>query len=205
MTFLKVAEFIGSTIPALIAGKSNLTATFATYNEVDGYRDGFVDTKKTGLVINVQNGNRSMLGTAGNLWFMMSENRKDVNYGINAEEEASREAQLVAKDKIAKVLPALGDKEGILVVIYAGLHAFNESIESARALRKELAEAIIVVLTCDCEIRSKERVLAPLVGIGEINHVVVTPWCGGRSSMKEILDGLIASWPAPARETAQTT
>lgn len=80
--------------------------------------------------------------------------------------------------------------------VYAGLSAFDKAISFARSLRSKCADATIVILTCDCDPWMKESALAPLIQSGEIQHAVMTWECGGRGALKDMLDALVAAWPA---------
>ena len=82
-----------------------------------------------------------------------------------------------------------------LAVVYAGLSAFQESLDYARKIRKSNPQCKVVVLTCDCDPRMKELVLAKALENGEIDEAIMTSECGGYYGMREILDGFVAAWP----------
>lgn len=192
--FLTVSAFIENVIPCLIAGKNRLSAVFASYNRIGSRKDGLVETNKESLCILVQNGflEYSPLAIVA---LLIPEN--DVRQaGCNLMTEEGRRSQQVLQEKLAATMPA-ADEVGadMLAVVYAGLSAFDEALVYARGIRGQYPQATIVILTCDCDLRRKEQVLGPLVESGEINHIVVTGFCGGEKDSEEILDGLVSAWP----------
>jgi hypothetical protein len=175
MRFLTIQEFIQKSIPALIAQTPNLTAIFSTYNQVAGYEDGEVKTGKINLEVTVATGNMSP---------------------CIFPELASREgktAQFEVNGKLTAILEQPPQK--MLAVVYAGISAFKEALTTVRAIHRKVPDAYIILLTCDCELEDKKRVLQPHVDSNLIKHVVVTPVCGGESAMGGILDALIKAWP----------
>ena len=170
--FVTMNCFIRMGLGTLIAGARKLHVVFATYKRVPGYPTGPVATGKDGLTIQVQDGN---------------------NPAVSGAEEA---AQAVVEESLE--IEARSDAT-LLVVIYAGLSAFDQGVDFARKVKEDHPAAKVVILTCDCDLTWKSRKLTPLLENKELDAVVVTDECGGRGAMRDILKAVIASWPVPVR------
>ncbi len=88
--------------------------------------------------------------------------------------------------------------EPLLGVICAGLAISEEALAFVESLRRDQPNADIVLLTCDCDLARKRSLLHPLVRDGCVDHVLVTPDCGGGNDMADLLAALIAAWSAAA-------
>ncbi|MGB7957765.1 MAG: hypothetical protein WCF77_02895 [Minisyncoccia bacterium] len=112
--------------------------------------------------------------------------------GSEAMDEEARTAQseLEAKLKIESQANA-----SLLAVVYAGLSAFDEALEFARKVKQDRPDAKVVIVTCDCDLRRKASILEPMLQSEELEAVVVTHWCGGRSTMRDILEKIVEVWP----------
>lgn len=82
-----------------------------------------------------------------------------------------------------------------LIVVYAGISGFQEFFDYACVLKRDFPQATVVVLTCDCHIARKEKILDDSIVAREIDYAVYTENCGGRRSMSDILKMLIFLWP----------
>lgn len=200
MNYRSVQDFNAQRLPEILAGRDRLQALFATYNRVGGHESGPVKTGYPDLGITVQNGDLRVsngvvfgliLGSAP-----QSDEHREIGQLAVAELHAEGEdVQRTLEGRIA--LPAETDE--LLTVIYAGLSAFDGAVSFARRLRREGPKRLVVVLTCDCNLREKLRDLDPLQQAGEITEVLVSRECGGHGDMARILDALIAAWPNRAR------
>ncbi len=113
---------------------------------------------------------------------------------LNEMELNSERAQDVVS---SKVIPALEQApENLLAVVYAGISAFNQAIDTVEHIHRKAPHADIIVVTCDCDVPEKKRSLGPLIVRGIIKEVVVTPICGGQEDMGLIVSSLIEAWPA---------
>lgn len=170
--FTNMSDFLSVGLGTLIAGARELCVLFATYENVAGYESRPVETGKNGLVIQVRNGNQAALG--GKL------------------ARAAVESPLKIKAQ-----------EGVLflAVIYAGLPAFDEAVAFAREIKHEHPVSKVVVVTCDCNLTRKARDLVPMLR-RELDAVVVTSECGGRATMRDILEKVVSIWPMPVRVPA---
>jgi hypothetical protein len=167
--FTNEMDFVAKDISALLAGVQGLDVLFATYRNVGDYENGSVETKKEGLTITVRNGDA----------------REYYEFAAQLEVESATEIK---------------DQEGVssLVVVYAGLSAFREAVAFARRIKRDHPAAKIVVVTCDCELSWKKRELEPMLQGGELEAVVVTSYCGGRTTMCDILKKIVAIFPVPS-------
>ncbi len=194
---ISVEEFTGRRIPEIVAESGRgLSALFCTYNSVHGFSSGEVLTGKPGLTIQVYSGgafpeNLALSVVAIKLGLM------DLHHAIEAHGcQRSREAQSTTEVAMASALQMAAKGGKMLVVVYAGLRAFNEALIYTSTLRRQVPDATIVVLTCDCDLRRKEEQLKEFVSSGVVSNVVVTPNCGGRGDMGQIVNALITAWPA---------
>ncbi len=170
----EVLQFL---VLTLVKGRERLRILFSTYNEVDDYDDGLVETGHPGLEILVATGGVKPSFLDAEAWRVRARN-----------------GQSLANKKLA----TQGEYPDI-AVIYAGLSAFSSAIETVRALHGQSPQTIIVVLTCDCDLPAKEWELERVEGIGA---VIVTPRCGGRGDMRDILEAFVAQWPNRKQEAA---
>lgn len=194
---IPVEKFISNQLAELIIGKSFLTALFATYKEVYGYKSGLVKTEKTGLKVIVRNGHMAFDSSAvAGLWIGASFSFRDPEArAIGVAAVASERSR--AKAAQQRVENQLGlEKDGnVLAVVYAGLSAFEEAVDFATHLKQGSSQVTAVVLTCDCNLSRKERQLLSLMEAGQIDHGIFTRECGGFGTMKNILEKLVSIWP----------
>lgn len=184
------------TLPDLIGDQTELCAIFTTYQKVAHYKSGPVDTDgRSGLNIIVNNGNYNYSMTAF-VALLMGKMFGDHNLASISENVLRKDA-LEALNRATKNNEELVQliNKNLLVVVYAGVSAFSESFDYACRIHEFNPRAKIIVLTCDCDEYNKVRVLNCAIEDGKITDAVVTLECGGRDSMKRILEGLIASWP----------
>lgn len=186
--FTNTDDFLGR-LGALIVGADRLHVLFVTYNNVAGYESGPVDTGKDGLTIQVQNGDLEY-SPMTNLVYLIGTALAEIgSQAMDAEAQAAQatlESQLIVEPQ---------DNARLLAVIYAGLSAFDEAVSFARAVRRDHPTAKIVIVTCDCNLRHKQQVLEPILASGEIESVVATFECGGRATMRRILNQVMSDWP----------
>lgn len=192
---LGVEDFLKSIVPVLVNNKKSLSALFVSYNRIGEYEDGPVETDKEGLKVIIQNGYR----LESPLAFAMIRSGDDelMSIGHQTFYDEGHIAQMNLERKMARVdLTKESGVADVLVVIYAGLRAFKETLAYAGDIREQCPDSTIVILTCDCDIYQKERSLDPLIASGEIDHVVTTESCGGRDASRKMVEGLIAAWPS---------
>ena len=199
--FLSPDAFLRERLPEILGGKTTLGALFATYNEVAGHPSGSVTTRKPGLTVLVQNGSlqyseASYAALCFGEWNLGNPVGDAIGMmGIDMQHREACVAQASVVQRLGGVRTALGDAP-VLSVIYAGLSAFDESVDFARALRKDIPQAHIVVVTCTCDGDQKMPTLRRAIDAGEIEDAVFTDGCGGYGTMRDILDTLITAWPA---------
>lgn len=198
-TLVSVEQFVREELPRIVQGKRTLSALFATYNNVADHESGPVETRKQGLTIGVQNGGLhydpfalvALTVAVDNPGDPMAAELGDMGHAVMHEQAVD------AQEIMAQGVTISSDAPGSFIAfVYAGLSAFDEAISFAQSLRAKVADATIVILTCDCDPWRKESELLPLIQRGEIQHAVMTRECGGRGAMADMLDGLIAAWPA---------
>lgn len=190
-TLSTIMDVIATDIPALMVGADKLHVVLATYNEVFGYKDGAVETGKDGLTISIQSGHLSYSQLV--LPSLLSGHFELMRLGSKMMDTEGREAQ----SKLESTFTIEGQPgDMFLVIIYAGLSAFDEAIEMARKAKRNNPTAKVIVVTCDCELRKKTYTLRPMLDSREIDSVVVDRECGGRGAMKTILEGVINMWPS---------
>jgi hypothetical protein len=193
------------TIPAMIAGLPSLDAVFVTYKTVTGRAAGVVPTDDPSLRISIASGDHPYsldvlrlcaMGLAiegSGIGHAFPELRAVGGAGIELGNREADAAQAIAERRLATATPIPSDAPTIIVV-YAGVSAFERAVTFTSRLRGALPRANVVVVTCDCEMRSKERTLQPMLDAGELRAVVTTPQCGGRDVLREILDAIVGGW-----------
>jgi len=190
-------DFIDSGLSKLTAGEQiPLQAIFATYNAVDGYGDGPVESGKHGLNINIQAG------------YYIADINDIIMLGASIEGEAPkcigrsaaqhiRDESSAAQHNVCVNVNSLDilQQANIFALVYAGFSAFQEALDCAAHIKKENNDATVIILTCDCDIDRKSKILDEYVDSDNITDYVVTHMCGGRGDMSEILEALIKQWP----------
>jgi hypothetical protein len=189
--FMDLADFVSTNIPALIAGMEKLSVLFVTYNEVNGYESGLVDTKKDRLTIQVQSGNLHYSPLTTSLVWAIGTPLAEI--GSAAMDDEAREAQEAVE---ASIKIEVQEDTAFVAVVYAGLSAFDEALLFGRKIRQDNPAAKVVIVTCDCDPGRKRRVLVPMLETGELAAVIETYECGGREAMRKILLGFIEAWPS---------
>ncbi len=190
-----VSQFNSLVIPELIQNKQSLQAVFMTYKTITGYPNGTIIDSLPGLRLEVRSSNSSfeLVDQAFAFAGLQALAQGDINsaeaFGRMGDAE-SRQAQKV----VGVSAPIIEDSERVLLVIYAGLSAFEEALAFARSFKMMHKNGSVVVLTCDCDVKRKMKDLNRLVEQGEIANVVVTSECGGRGAMRKMIEGLISAW-----------
>jgi hypothetical protein len=189
-SFTDLETFVREELPRINADRPKLRAIFATYNSVAGYDSGPV-WAAGGLTVQVANG--GLPPPVGLMFAMIA----DPSGGAAAEfrKDYARQgaaSQGAVESQIAE-LGDLGDGDDILAVVYAGVTAFQQSVEFVLELRRRAPQAVIVLVTCSCGSDRKQRWLQPIMESGIIDSVIETPECGGERTMGALLDTLIAS------------
>ena len=188
--FTKSNDFLAQGVDTLIAGNEKLHVLFATYNTVEGYDSGSVQTHKDGLTIQVQNGNLHY-SSLTDLTFFVGTPLADIGAEI-----MDQEARAVQEDVESSLHIERHQDATFLAVVYAGLSAFREAVEMARKIKRNNPNAKIVLTTCDCVLSDKSDTLSPMLQKKEVDAVVVANRCGGRETMHDILEKIVEVWPA---------
>ena len=188
-----VNSFIDQDLRAIVHDSAKLHALFITYNEVYGYPLGLVETCNPNLTISVHSGGCRPPSPLDMAMLLVPDLRINVLACMTREQQVT-DAFLTAKRHLGQARQHVGDQKKILVVLYVGLTAWQESADYARDIRAMLPEAMIVVLTCDCDLQDKLVTLQRLHDEGALNKAIVTPRCRGCGDMRDILEGLINTW-----------
>jgi hypothetical protein len=198
--FTDIGSFLGTGIPALIAGiKPNERAyvLLANYNCVGSYESGPVATGKQGLMIEVQNGNLKYSPTADLIYAFPS---PICAIGAEAMDAEAGAAQAIV-ESATKIEQPEADT-AFIAVVYAGLSAFGKAVNFARKIKQDKPAAKVVVLTCDCDLRAKEDILRSMLQSHDLEAVIVDHECGGRGAMRDILREFVRVWPPRSAEAA---
>jgi hypothetical protein len=178
-----VESFTGEYLPPILAKRKKMNVAFVTYNCVDGHGNGVVN-KESSLRVTIVNGGRPLAGLADALPSLLVDARGFIDNQELLAKQAQREISL------NKTSPPKLD----LLVIYAGIMAFNETLDELEAFKVRSPETLVVVVTCNCSLELKSRKLNTLKHAGLISEVVVGDECGGRISMRRLLEALSAAW-----------
>ena len=191
--FSSVQQWASVGVPAIVGKSTTLDALFVSYNMVGNRRPGAQGTGKQGLRVLVQNGYADPSQLARTI-FAFGDSPEVVSRGVRLMETAAKIGQRTVEDGVAETL-AENKSENILLVLYAGLSAFAESVRFARTFKSQHPTAHIVVLTCDCDFGEKARTLLHLRELGQVNDLVVTGKCGGEEDMDHMLRAVVKAWP----------
>lgn len=111
---------------------------------------------------------------------------------------ASREMQrggATAQEKVAQALashlPTDADQTPI-IFLYAGVSGLSRVLDSVRELRQRYPKAEIYLVGCDCDRSSR---FPAILAVVSAQHAIITPECGGRNTMEDIVAALIDRWP----------
>lgn len=200
--FVELKDFLENGITKFIEGKDNLHVLFATYNSVDRYENGPISTGKSGLTIQVQNGNLCYSRTTIGMAFAslaipkLTQDHQIVRQLASDMNQEAQTAQAELYSHLEAGVP--GNNTPLLAIIYGGLSAFDDAVTMAQNIKRDNPNTSVILTTCDCMLNEKESKLQPLLANQEIQEVVVTPFCGGRNMMREILETIMAKWSTPS-------
>jgi len=195
MRIVNPRTFQQEDLPAIIADSARLHTFFITYNTVDGHPAGQVETGLPGLSISVHSGDEKP-GDLDELFLLLyGDPVAQLHMAIERDGEARRDMARVEENLGAPREHASTDSKP-LVILYVGLHAWEESAEYAIKLREQLPEATIVMLACDCDWPFKAASITRLHEMGVVDKLIKTSACGGRRVMAELLETTRAHWRA---------
>ncbi|MEK7643370.1 MAG: hypothetical protein AAB372_02895 [Patescibacteria group bacterium] len=186
-----LAEFVTGTLPSIVVGEDGLEAIFCSYNAVGNHKSGLVTTRRSRLRLFVQNGHLDgeLAVTLGVTAFLTGNARVATCMAHALESEAIEAQQKVERGITSSIRTEPDAKR--LIFIYAGITAFEGAVSFACTMREQYTDAIVMVITCDCDLAGKTQKLDPLISAGTINHVIVTPVCGGVSVMGKLVEELV--------------
>ena len=190
-----VGTFIGKILPKAIREKKSLRALFTSYNEIGSFKDGPVETKKKGLEIIVSSGSKgdeSWKNLGFGIASLTLPNTEMMGRYLDMEEGHGSATQAEVSEKI---LGIASDTENVMLMAYMGLNGNKACMDMVEKFRANNPGAFIAVLTCDCNLTEKKKLLLPAAERGVIDSVVVTNHCGGYGDMAFILESLIEQWP----------
>lgn len=193
-------EDIPNRVPDLLVGAERLHVLFATYRTVDGISPGTVEPKP-GLLIDVRSGIDDYSPVASSLLLSPLLAREDelevagllAATGAYLMDQEGQDAQAAVDRGLSEL--AVPEGHQFLAVCYAGLAAFQQALQSATKMKSRAPGSKVILVTCDCNLAKKRVDLQPHLDEGEIDLLVVTPYCGGEQTMRYILDTIVNSWP----------
>lgn len=192
MKFSGVTSFISSLLPSLVsANVKKQQILFATYNSISGYQTGQV--KRTSRNIRIESGNYPVDPfQLGLLSFALATGDDALSSCIVADMRRDGKAhQELARKGFAKSFnPTIPQH---LVFVYAGYTAFESAFAMAQSIKESSPDAVVVVLTCDCDLQRKDYELGAAMSNGKIDHYIVSRECGGRNGLREILDAILVA------------
>jgi hypothetical protein len=180
--FITTGQFVQERLPQLMAGRPAFRVLLATYNDLGMEVDDVLKHLGRGLEVTTR---------AGNLEYSPQEVLNTLSPPAarkRMEAEASA-AQSVVERAIRQDATCYD-----LAVVYVGLLGFDRSFAYAAGLKKYDRASSVVVLTCDCDLKTKEAKLASSVDSGLISSAIITKWCGGQRELANITVGLVAQW-----------
>lgn len=194
-------EEVRSRVPELLAGANRLHALFATYRTVRGINPGTVEPKP-GLRIDVYSGIQNYTSAVNVLFlgpFLVSKVVDPQEAGdllLAVSKQMDTEGQ-TAQAAVERNLSTLAITEGYKFIAdcYAGLTAFEQALQSATKMKSRAPGSKVILVTCDCNLGVKRSTLEPRLAASEIDFLVVTPYCGGEDTMRDILEAIVNAWP----------
>ncbi len=190
-------QFISDILPNVIRNKKTLRAIFVSYNGIGSYEDGLLATPgKQGLQITLSHGRHDDRPPFDLLFGATAMARADMEMMatyLEREETIGAQAQAQVENKIARNIDT---DTNILLVSYMGLSAFDACLKFLQQFRQDVPRAFIVGVTCDCDKQRKLDTLASRKNEQNVlDSLIITPHCGGRWEMEQLLEALIEQWP----------
>lgn len=189
------SAFISTHLSALLSGRRSLNVVAMTYNTIDGFPDGAVQTDKEGLSIFTAQGDtqHSILGRML-LWRSVDSATDErtvidsamMGLAIDRQESAAGVSQAEAKMQQEAALD--------IFLIYAGFSATDRVLQTIRRVSGQYPNCKIITVSCDCDIESRKWAFQPYLNDGRMDHLVVTRECGGYEAMKDLLRAIIDQW-----------
>jgi hypothetical protein len=172
-TYLSHEHFAADFLGPLTQKHRSLHLLFVTCHMVKGYPNGEIETGNPHLQITIAAGHS--LGTPNT----------DDNTGKDYT-GLVRQGQEVAQNALGGVV--IDNDEHTLLIAYAGKDSFADGLAEALLLRRKTKRSTLVLVTCNCNLEEKLRVVGdePLVGA-----IYVTGICGGMSAMRDILEAAV--------------
>ncbi len=180
--FITGGQFIREQLPELMKGHTSFRVLLATYNDLGMEVDDALKCLGRGLEVTTR---------AGNLEYSPQEvlNALSPPAALKRMEHEASAAQSVVERAIRQDATCYD-----LAIVYIGLTAFDRSLKYAVGLKKYGKASNVVVLTCDCDLKTKETKLVSSVDSHLISSAISTKWCGGQCELTNITVGIVAQW-----------
>ncbi len=186
----EINQFLNGGLKAYLPNEAPLQVIFWSTRGLSSHKAGKVETNKDNLSIEVFGDFNLPSFVALDLMVFGRAINDDELSDIGV--EIMQDEALVQHDKtVSSFQEKFEVSAELLFFVYISLSAFEADIENILQIEKTYPNAQIIALTCDCDQSIKEKKLQPLIDNGSIDEVVVTPYCGGQSSMSTILDKVI--------------
>lgn len=194
-------QFVRERIPVLIAKKRQLQIVFVTHREVggrEGYREypnGYVAMPHPGLTIKVQTCETSDALAEQFLAEATRENPNDPRLFERVYDRVTADALRVLEHRM-RTRGIIERATETIIVLYAGLSGFRESLAFAERFRQDGGDRLRVILvTCDCELWQKRPDLERACASGVLDEALMAKHCGAREDLAMILEGFVEAWP----------
>lgn len=183
-------RFIEEVLPANLEGEGPLQVYISTYNYVSDYPSGPAPCRDPMRQLVVYSGPEQRLSDSirGLIGFADAPMTELVPL-LRAEEARCTISQAVVEDQIRMTAATLLICR-LLFICYGGFSAIGRVIEYLKEVRATFPHATVICLTCDCDSQRKLRQLQPKLDTGEINHVIMSPNCGGYYDLRAIADAI---------------
>lgn len=196
------SEFTEKGLSQLVDHSQPLSAIFFSYNDVGSFKANDVITRN-GLTVTIKSGDTDynhllkILGLG-----IIADMQDDPVMKFEAIEGFRRKSEEGLQRATADADTLVSSESDALVVLYAGLTSFDQSLDFGCSIRERAPKTRLVVVTCDCDWRRKEFRLKHLVANGTVHAVVTTTRCGGVDAMGKLVENFVSYWTENVPEPA---
>lgn len=190
-----IPTFLAERLPELLSRKEKLRVVISTYNGVENFLSGNVESDDPDLSILIQSGEFMSLAPMGFFAGAMKD-----GYTLDSFVAVDRKvAEQVQADIEAKTLQGSVDSASpCLAFIYYGVNAGDRPLKTAISLHRKFG-ATVVLVACDCKYDHKESVARQQIEAGNISDLVFGRKCGGRLDLQFILMTIKTIWKDRSR------
>lgn len=188
-------EAFFETLKGCLGDRETARVHFISPNEIGAYAQASCDTCPPGLEMHIHEGQIRVPISAFTRAFVTTEPNTYERAEAIMEDEAAATNVLFAPC-IERAVASIED--GDVVIIYAGLRAFESSVAFITEIHQSHPSAHVFVIMCDCKETERTSRLQPLQNTGAIKHLWLTRNCGGHTEMNSSVAEVLRIWSTRA-------